>query len=312
LKYQRVLVTGGAGFIGSHLVDRLLLDGFHVSVVDNLSTGRLKHMDSSVHLYQSNLADGSLVRVFEEERPEAVFHVAGQAGVAVAVDNPVDIVRANIAGSLNLLDMCQQFGVERLIYSSSSAVYGNAERLPCSETNPLIPVTPHGVSKYSVEVYLTRFASMSGLGYAALRYGNVYGPRQSPYGGAMVVAIFSRRMLDGKPVTIYGDGTQERDFIYVDDVVEANVKALLRDESGVYNIGSGKGTSINTLYAVLADLIGFSESPIYEPARAWDVDKFYLDVAKVAAELAWKPSVDLQTGLARTVQYFSEVTTQPR
>ncbi|MCS7207322.1 MAG: NAD-dependent epimerase/dehydratase family protein [Dehalococcoidia bacterium] len=302
---MRALVTGGAGFIGSHLVDRLVREGFQVAVVDNLSTGRREYVHPDASFYPLDIRSPRLEEVFQAHRPQVVFHLAAQVSVVRSLEDPVEDASANILGSLNLLALCRRFGVERFIYSSTGgAVYGEPQYLPCPETHPIVPLSAYGASKYAVEVYLPLFRALTGFTYTALRYSNVYGPRQDPYGEAGVVAIFSRRMLDGQEVVIYGDGTQERDFVYVEDVVESNILALRQRVSEVYNIGTGTGTSVNALFQHLARLTGYQRPPRYAPPRPGEVYKIRLDVRKAQNGLGWTPQTDLEQGLERTVHFF--------
>jgi len=278
-----------------------------VAVVDNLTTGRQENLHDSAVFHRVDLCAPELADVFREERPEVVFHLAAQASVTRSVEEPAEDARTNIFGSLNLLELCQRFDVERFVYSSTGgALYGDPEDLPCAEAHPVRPKSPYGASKHSVESYLHCFGSLAGFRYTILRYANVYGPRQDPEGEAGVIAIFARRMLDGAQVTIYGDGQQERDFVYVTDVVEANVRALDQEEDGIYNIGTGTGTSVNTIWERLAQLTNHGKRPKYEPPRKGDVYKIYLDVRKAQHALGWVPRVSLLTGLGLTVKHFRD------
>jgi UDP-glucose 4-epimerase len=305
MTYSKVLVTGGAGFIGSHLVDRLVQEGFQVAVVDNLSSGRRKYLNPSASFHDVDLCDQALVEVFNDERPEVVFHLAAQVSVIRSLEEPAEDARNNVLGSLNLLYQCQRFGVSRFIYSSTGgAIYGEPQNLPCTEADPVRPKSPYGASKASVESYVHCYGFLTGFRYTILRYGNVYGPRQDPEGEAGVIAIFPKRMLDGKSVVIYGDGDQERDFVYVSDVAEANVTALRQEENEVYNIGSGKGTRVNEVFERLAELTNYRSNPTYEPARKGEVYKIYLEVRKAQERLGWVPTVNLEKGLALTVESF--------
>ena len=307
MRQRKALVTGGAGFIGSHVVDGLVGAGFHVAVVDNLAVGRRENVNQSASFHHVDLCSPELADVFREERPEVVFHLAAQASVIHSVEHPAEDAQTNILGSLNLLEQCRRFRVERVIYSSTGgALYGEPEHLPCAESHPVRPLSPYGASKYAVESYLHYYESTIGLKYSVLRYGNVYGPRQDPNGEAGVVAIFTSRMLEGRPVVIYGDGHQERDFVYVGDVVAANIRALQLTQNDTYNVGTGNGTSVNAVFQRLAQLTHYGKSPNYEPPRPGEVYKVYLDVRKVQEEIGWVPSVNLEDGLALTVQHFRD------
>jgi UDP-glucose 4-epimerase len=302
---KKALVTGGAGFIGSHIVEGLLGRGLEVVVVDNLSTGRKEQVAVDARLLEMDIRDAGLAKVFAQHRPDVVFHAAAQASVVVSSEDPLVDAESNIMGSLNLLQACREHGIERFIYcSTGGALYGEPERLPCDEQHPIHPTSPYGVSKATVELYLHSFSILCGLNYTVLRYGNVYGPRQDPFGEAGVIAIFSQRMLRGEGVTIFGDGLQERDFVYVSDVVEANLQAIGQDENGVYNIGTGRGANVNGLFERLTRLTDSPLEPHYEPARKGEVYKVYLDVARARAGLEWEAKVGLDEGLALTVDSF--------
>ena len=305
MKAERALVTGGAGFIGSHVADRLLQEGFHVAVVDNLATGKRENVPEAAAFHCVDIRSRSLARVLRQERPQVVFHLAAQASVPRSVENPAEDARINVLGSLNLLEQCRRYEVGRFIYSSTGgALYGEPQQLPCAETHPVRPMSPYGVSKYAVESYVHCYGSLAGFRYTILRYGNVYGPRQDPLGEAGVIAIFTKRMLEGEQVVIYGDGDQERDFVYVGDVVEANIKALEQDENRTYNIGTGRGTSVNAITSRLVRLTGCDKAPRHEPFREGDVYKIYLDARKAREKLQWMPTIALDQGLALTVDYF--------
>ena len=302
---MNVLVTGGAGFIGSHVVDALVNRGDRVTIVDNLSTGARVNLNPSAHLIEIDLRSDKLAGVFLQVRPETVFHLAAQASVAVSVANPREDAEVNIEGTVNLLEQCRGSGVRHLVYSSTGgALYGEPQRLPCAEDHPVSPVSPYGVSKYTAEKYVEVYGHLYGLDYTILRYANVYGPRQDPYGEAGVVAIFARRMLKGEEVFIFGDGGQVRDFVYVEDVAQANLMALERGNGHAFNIGCGAGTSVNEIFGQLRDLTGYQKKAIYSERRPGDIYKIYLDPSKARRELGWEPRVTLEEGLRRTVAFF--------
>ena len=306
MTYRKALVTGGAGFIGSHIVDRLLQEGFHVAVVDNLSTGKRENVSPSAAFYNVNIRDRKLAGIFRRERPEVVFHLAAQASVSSSITRPADDARNNVLGSLNLLELCKRYKVERFIYSSTGgAIYGDPEQLPCAETHPVRPISPYGASKFAAEVYVSCYATLGGFQYTILRCGNVYGPRQDPWGEAGVIAIFARQMLQKDRVVIFGDGNYERDFVYVGDVAEANMKALEQVDSDVYNIGTGSGTTVNTIASKLAELTGYLRKPDHEPAREGDVSRIYLDASRAREKLDWTPQVSLDQGLAYTIKHIN-------
>ena len=298
------MVTGGAGFIGSHLVDRLVSEGRKVVVVDNLSSGKLRNQNKGAVFYHASVADPALTEVFEREKPYIVCHHAAQVGLVNSMKDPVGDAEVNVLGSVRLLDLSRQYGVEKFIFASpANNLYGDIQYVPCDEAHPINPDTPFGLSKRVAEEYVVLYNQMYRLNYAILRYGNVFGPRQSPSGGAGVVAIFVKAMMEGKQPRIYGDGEQERDFLYVDDAVDANLLAI-EGGRGVYNVGVGEGTSINRIFELLKDILRYKWRPMYGPARPGDVHKISLDSTRITEELGWRPKVGLAEGLARTVDYF--------
>lgn len=305
---MKVLLTGGAGFIGSHVVDGLLENGYQVVVADNLSSGSPRNLNPRARFYELDICDPKLEEIFAQERPDYVNHHAAQIDVRHSVAEPIYDARVNILGSLNLLENSIRHEVKHFLYiSSGGAVYGEPEYLPCDEEHPIRPLSPYGASKYAVELYLYLYRQNYGLNYSILRYPNVYGPRQDPHGEAGVVAIFSQRMLKGAQVIINGTGEQERDFVYIDDCVRANLAAMDKGDGQVYNLGSGFGTSINGIFAHLSGIAGYSREPAHGPPKRGEVFKIYLDAAKASRELDWGPSVTLEEGLARTVHYFQRL-----
>ena len=304
---MKILVTGGAGFIGSHVVDAFLAAGHDVAVVDNLSSGRLSNLNPQARFYQVDIRSPELKDVFEVERPDIVDHHAAQMDVRKSVADPLFDADVNVSGSVNLLEMCRTHGVKKVIYiSTGGAVYGQPEYLPCDEAHPINPVCQYGVSKHVVEHYLHVYRHLYGLNYGVLRYPNVYGPRQNPHGEAGVVAIFAGRMLAGEPVTIYGDGLQERDFVYVADCARANVQLAASDRVGIYNLGSGEGSPVNLLFSELANIIEYSQPAHFAPGKAGETYKIYLDSRRAQAELHWSPTIGLVDGLRQTVAYARE------
>jgi UDP-glucose 4-epimerase len=303
---MRVLVTGGAGFIGSHVVDRCFAAGHDVAVVDNLTTGRREFVDPRARLHTVEIESPRVAEIFESERPEVLIHHAAQTEVRRSVTDPLHDATVNVVGSLNLLECCRRFGVTRVIYASSGgAVYGDTEVLPTPEGHPARPASPYGVSKLTVEHYLACWETLYGIRGVALRYANVYGPRQNPLGEAGVVAIFSRRILRGEPAVINGDGEQTRDYVYVEDVAEANLRALGRPEvTGAFNIGTGVETSVNELLKRLAAAAGVTAESRNAPPKAGEQRRSVLDPSAAARVLGWKPTVSLDEGLRRTVEYF--------
>ncbi len=303
----KALVTGGGGFIGSHVVDRLREAGHHVAVVDDLRSGSLNNLPAGVRLYSTDIASPELEGVFSEERPDFVCHYAGQISVQRSMQDPLVDAETNVKGSLNLLQNCVKYGVRKVVYTSSGgAIYGDPVYLPCDEAHPVQPLSHYGVSKYAVEKYLYVYRESFGLDYTTLRLGNVYGPRQDPLGEAGVVAIFSQAMLDGRPVSIFGTGEQERDFVHVSDVAQASVRALEAGSGGAFNIGTGVGSSINRIFSLLKDITGYPLDADYVPAKPGEVFKIYLDIAEARRGLGWEPEFSLEDGLRNTVAWFRE------
>lgn len=304
-RHKRVLVTGGAGFIGSHVVDLLVEQGHTVAVVDNLSTGRRENVNPKAQFFRADIGSPDLAAVFDAVRPQAVVHLAAQASVPVSVADPVRDAAVNILGSVNLLQQSVRTGVGKFVYvSTGGALYGEPQYLPCDEDHPIMPMSPYGVSKHTVEHYLHFYRQVHGLAYTVLRLANVYGPRQDPFGEAGVVAIFTQRMLDDEQVVIYGSGEQERDFVYVLDCARAAVLALTRGDGQAYNIGCGQGTTVNALFAMMKSITGYAREPRYDPPRPGDVFRSFLNADKARRELGWTPSVALEEGLRQTVAHF--------
>jgi len=304
---MKVLVTGGAGFIGSHVVDAFIAAGHDVAVVDDLSTGRASNLNPRARFYQVDIRAPELADVFAQEKPEIVDHHAAQMDVRKSVADPIFDADVNVRGTLNLLELARHHGTRKVVYiSTGGAVYGEPVYLPCDEAHPIDPICQYGVSKHVVEHYLHVYRHLYGLDYAVLRYPNVYGPRQNPHGEAGVVAIFTGQMLAGDPVTINGDGTQERDFVYVGDCARANVMLAENDKVGIYNLGSSTGTSVNLIFSHLADIIGYSQAAKHGPAKSGETSKIYLDSRKAAADFGWSATVDLGAGLRQTVNYLRE------
>lgn len=305
---QKVLVTGGAGFIGSHVVDLLVANGYDVAVVDNLSSGRKRNLNPAARLYEVDIRSPEVEQVFEAERPDFVDHHAAQVDVRRSLVDPVLDAEINVMGSLRLLELSRKYGVRRFVYiSTGGAVYGEPVYLPCDEDHPIRPICQYGASKHAVEHYLYMYRELYGLDYVVLRYPNVYGPRQDPNGEAGVVAIFTGQMLRGEQVTINGDGDQERDFVYVEDCARANLMALRTEETGIFNLASGEGTTVNRVAALLKEATGYSGEPVHGPPKLGETRKIYLTAEKAGRVLGWEPAVGLRQGLEQTVAHFREV-----
>ena len=302
MRRLNILVTGGAGFVGSHLVDRLIHDGHRIAVVDTIATGKRAHVNPQAALYEIDICSPALAAAFEAAQPEIVFHIAAHASVSESVRDPLHDAEVNVLGTLNVLRQCAAHGVKHIVFSSTGgALYGEPERLPADEEHPVRPLSPYGASKAAAEVYVQTLCSLSGIRYTILRYGNVYGPRQDPFGEAGVVAIFASAMRRGQRPVIFGDGAHERDYVYVDDVVQANVLALEQDEDGVFNIGTGQGATVAQVFDALTGAIDYDGSPEYAEARPGDVRRIYLDVRRAERGLGWRAAVSLGEGIRRTV-----------
>ena len=305
---MKILVTGGAGFIGSHVVDTFIANGHEVVVVDDLSTGRRSNLNPAATFYQIDIRSDDLSAVFEKEKPQVVDHHAAQMDVRRSVVDPLFDADVNVLGSIKLIELSKEHGVERFIYiSTGGAVYGEPEYLPCDEAHPINPICPYGASKHTVEHYLYMYHALYGLDYVVLRYPNVYGPRQDPHGEAGVVAIFTGLMLKGDQVVINGDGDQERDFVFVGDCARANLLALTTQNSNtIFNLGEGKPTTVNDVYRELKNITDYPLSAIHGPAKVGETRRIYLEAKKAAQELDWQPSVGLGEGLTATVEYFND------
>jgi len=302
---MKILVTGGAGFIGSHLVDRLVLEGHELVVVDNLSTGKRKNLNRAARFYKMDVQSSGMERVFRNERPSLVMHLAAQMDVRRSVADPTFDAQVNILGTINLLEQAVKHGTRKVVFASSGgAVYGEQEVFPATECHPTRPLSPYGISKLSGEHYLYYYHCVSGIQYVSLRYSNVYGPRQDPEGEAGVVAIFARKMLAGDQPLINGNGRQTRDFVFVEDVVEANLAVMGKEVHGTFNVGTGGETSINDLFRILVQLTGSTCKELHGPAKKGEQARSVIDATRLKQQLAWDPKTSIRDGLARTVDYF--------
>ncbi|MEA3255706.1 MAG: GDP-mannose 4,6-dehydratase [Candidatus Altiarchaeota archaeon] len=304
----KALVTGGVGFIGSHITDLLVEKDYEVIVVDNLSTGSIKNLNAEAVFYEADICEPGLRDIFKKEKPGFILHQAAQVSVRNSVSDPKFDASVNILGSINLLECCREFNVRKVIYASSGgAVYGEPQNLPVDENHPIQPLSPYGASKYSIENYLYTYRVNYGLDYTVLRYSNVYGPRQDPFGEAGVVAIFTERLLEDVDPVIHGDGNQTRDFVYVRDVADANLMAMgkktLRRE---LNIGTGVETSVNDIYHKLKEITNSKASPVYDDPVPGEVKKIRLDIGLAQRELGWKPKINFDEGLKETVNWLKK------
>ncbi len=305
---MKILVTGGAGFIASHIVDRYLQLGHQVAIADNLYTGRRKNLNPAASFYEVDITDAdAIAEVFAAERPQIVNHHAAQMDVRRSVDEPIFDAETNIIGSLNVIGSALQVGVEKIIYASTGgAIYGELEYSPADEQHPIRPLSPYGISKHAVEHYLCLYQHLDGLDFTVLRYSNVYGLRQNPHGEAGVVAIFGKQMLAGQQPTIFGDGTDSRDYVFVSDVVEANQLALEAGSGEIFNISTGEATTVQQILDTVAEASGYEGEPSYAPPRPGDLQHNVLDSTKAQQLLGWTPEAILSEGIALTVEYLRE------
>ena len=311
---MRTLVTGGAGFIGSHVVDRLLADGHHVEVVDSLWTGHLRNLDEAqatapdrLRFHHLDIRDATIVELIADVKPEVILHLAAQADVRVSVVRPVFDAEVNVIGSLQVLEGARRAGTRKVVVASSGGtIFGepDAAELPVKETHPQQPISPYGVAKKVVDDYLFSYKRLHGLDYTALALANVYGPRQDPNGEAGVVAIFAGKLLSGAPCRIFGDGEQTRDFIYVDDVVDAFVRSMDAGSGMLLNIGTGVETSVNKLYAAMASAAGVTAAPIHDDPRPGELARSSLDSTLAQRTLSWRADTSIEEGAVAVLDWF--------
>ena len=305
---MRILVTGGAGFIGSHIVDQYITAGHDVAIVDNLwegGGGKKDNINPKAHFYLADITDETgLQRIFNEVEPQVVNHQAAQAAVPISMKNPQLDARVNVLGLLNVLSNCTRVGARKIIFASSGATYGTPAHLPMDEETLQRPESPYGITKMVAEHYLRYWCEANGLHYTALRYGNVYGPRQDPNGEAGVIAIFAKHFLAHEAVRIDWDGEQQKDYVYVGDVARANLLALDQGDDAIFCIGTGQGTSVNALYDALAQMVGYRVEIVHAPKRPGDIYLSYFDCSKAERLLGWKTQVSLQEGMWATVEFF--------
>lgn len=300
---MKILVTGGAGFIGSHIVDKLIQQQCRVVVVDNLSIGLREHVNAAAKLIKMDIGSPELLALFEQEKFDYVIHQAAQTTVAQSIDRPDHDCQVNIAGSLNLLEACRKTAVRRIVFASTAAAYGNAADIPIQESAPKQPTSFYGLSKWTVEQYLALYRQIFGLEYIVLRCANVYGERQGNSGEGGVISIFSKKLHERRPVTIFGDGGQSRDFIYVGDVAAANCRALTAKTcNAAFNISTGTETSLNTLVKLLEQAAGIKLEKYFAQPREGDIYRSSLDNTAAVKYLSWQPQMPLSQGLGRTYQ----------
>ncbi|MBI5369660.1 NAD-dependent epimerase/dehydratase family protein [Candidatus Uhrbacteria bacterium] len=306
-KYKTALVTGGAGFIGSHLVDALVRRRIKVYVVDDLSSGSLSNLNPNAHFTKLSITNPQFTTYLRRLKPDVIFHCAAQINVRHSIVDPPNDAQTNIMGTIALAHTAAQIGVKKIIFSSTGgAMYPDQARMPVSERTPPQPSSPYGISKRAAEMYLYHEYIVHGMPYVALRYANVYGPRQNAKGEAGVITIFASHMLEGKPVKIFGTGKQTRDYVYVEDIVKANMLAMSRHVVGEFNIGTGKETNVNALFSKLTHLTGYQMPARYEPFVSGEMMRSALDARLAKKTLGWAPLVSLDEGLKKTVAWFSK------
>ncbi|MDP3024596.1 MAG: NAD-dependent epimerase/dehydratase family protein [candidate division Zixibacteria bacterium] len=303
----KILLTGGAGFIGSNVADKFISLGHKVVIVDNLSTGFKENINPKARFYKVDINSKKIEEIFRDEKPEILCHHAAQIDVRKSVSDPIFDAKVNIEGTLNLLNNCVKYKTKKVIFASTGgALYGEQDYFPADEKHPERPLSPYGIAKLAIEKYLYFFRESYGLDYVSLRYANVYGPRQNPWGEAGVVAIFTQKLLSGEKAVINGDGKQTRDYVYVKDIVDANLLALKYPESDFFNIGTGIETDVNTIFNLLKKKTGSKQKELHGPKKPGEQKRSVLDYSKAKKILGWSPKYDLEKGMEGTVGYFKE------
>lgn len=304
MQRMKVLVTGGAGFIGSHIVDLLLSEGYEVAVIDSLVHGKMENLNPAAQFHQMDIRDKAVRKVFEDFRPEVLIHEAAQIKVPNSIKDPIYDAEVNILGTLNLLEACREFKVRKVIYPATAAMFSEPQYLPIDELHPLSMMSGYGVSKHVVEHYLEVYNKLYGIDYTVFRYSNVYGPRQDSTGEGGVVAIFCETMIKGGVPEIYGDGTQTRDFIYVKDVAKANVVAIHALDNSIYNCCTGVEVSVNELYKTIAGNLSFHHEPMMKAPREGDIYRTFMTYKKLNDAIGWAPSYDMVNGIEETLNFY--------
>jgi UDP-glucose 4-epimerase len=306
---MKAIVTGGAGFIGSHLVDNLLAVGFDVHVIDDLYSGHLSYVHPQAVFHKEDIRSKESTEIIVREKPDVVFHLAAQADVQRSINDPRFDADVNIMGTVNLLEACLAASVKRLVFSSTSAVYGNLQSDLISEDDPAAPISYYGLSKWTSESYIRIFSTLHNIPFTILRYGNVYGPRQMPKGEGGVIAVFIQKIKEGLPLHIQGDGSQTRDFVFVKDVVKANIAAIKLGHQETIQISTGRSISINNLVQMLKEIHGSNIETTFSSARESDIRHSCLDCRKAYRELQWQPQMDMINGLIETYNFKQQLHT---
>ena len=301
---MKILITGGVGFISSHIVDLLIDNNYDVCVIDNLSHGKKENLNPKAKFYNVDIRDKEVFDVFQKEKPDIVIHNAAQISVSNSLQKPLEDATINIIGTINILEASRIFGIKKIIYPASAAIFGEPEYLPIDENHPLNMISPYGVSKHTVEHYLGVYKKLYNIDYMVLRYSNVYGPRQDSSGEGGVVSIFCEMLINSKSPYIYGDGEQIRDFVYVKDVAKANLMAIESNECGIYNVCTNTKITVNNLFGYIKDLIGKDIRPIHGKEREGDIRNSYMTYDKIRNEIGWSPKYSIQNGLEETLKYY--------
>ncbi|ACA54427.1 NAD-dependent epimerase/dehydratase family protein [Clostridium botulinum] len=301
---MKVLVSGGAGFIGSNLVDKLINLGHNVCIIDNLSTGNINNVNKKAQLYINDILDPNVSKIFEKEKFDIVYHLAAQIDVQKSIANPIFDSDVNVCGTINIINNCVKYNVKKIVYSSSAAVYGHPQYLPIDEAHGIRPISYYGLSKYTAEEYIRVFSNLNNLDFTILRYANVYGIRQDPKGEGGVISIFMNSLFKKQPLYIFGDGSALRDYIFVEDIVDTNIAALSGGGKERFNIGTGVYTSVKELAENMIDIIGLKCNIEYAPARKGDIANSYFNISKAKNKLNWIPKFSLKDGLKKTIEYY--------
>jgi len=304
---KKILVTGGAGFIGSHLVDELIKEGHKVVVIDNLASGKKENLNPKIKFYKIDICNPKIFNIFKKEKPDFVFHFAAHIKARESIKKPISDAKVNILGSLNVLENCRKFNVKKIIFASSGGeIYGAAKKIPTPEDYITRPISPYGISKLTIEKYLDSYYRLFGLPYISLRYGNVYGPRQNQNSEAGVVAIFTNKILRNKQLFIHGDGNQTKDYIFIEDAIRATILSFEKDFKGILNIGTGKETSVLEIFHKIKQLTERQVKEKHVPFPLGGFRRGCLSIQKTKKELNWKPNYTLEEGIKKTVEWFKD------